>query len=267
VARGQAARLADPDWSAATDPYVDRVDSFRSGQRTDDNLVQLLARLSGPEQTVLEVGAGAGRLSIPLASHVREVVAIEPNPGMATALIADAEAAGVSNVRLVKSRWEELGKEGADGVFAAHVVYALPAIEEFVLRVQAAASNWVAVIVFAEPPQSRLFDFWPAVFAEPRQPNPSLPQLLDVLWSLGIHANVDMLEVPVWPLGPPPRAGKSLRRRLRICAGSAADIRLEAAMAELLVDWGDGVLGPRDRRPLPLGVVHWRTSHASLDGG
>jgi hypothetical protein len=28
-------------------------------------------------------------------------------------------------------------------------------------------------------------------------------------------------------------------------------------MDELLVDWGDGVLGPADRRPLPVGVVHW----------
>jgi hypothetical protein len=182
---------------------------------------------------------------------------------MGEALSADAEAAGSRNVRLVRSGWEELPAEAADGVFAAHVVYALPEIEQFVLQLQAAARQWVAVIVFGDPPQSRLFDFWPAVFDEPRQPNPSLPQLLDVLWSLGIYPDVNMLDVPVWPLGPQPRARNGLRRRLRISAGSAADDRLETAMAELLVDWGDRVLGPRDRRPLPLGVVHWRTARQS----
>jgi SAM-dependent methyltransferase len=259
-ARGQAVRLADADWVAATDPYAERVDSFRSGRRTDDNLVDLLAGLARPEQIVLEVGAGAGRLSIPLARHVGEVVAVEPHAGMAEALSADAAAAGASNVRLVRARWEDLGTDMADGAFAVHLVYALPAIEDFVLRIQSIARQWAAIVVFAEPPQSRLFGFWPAVFGEPRQPNPSLPQLLDVLWSLGVYPNVSMLEVPIWPLGPPSRAGANLRRRLRISAGSEADVRLEAAMADLLVDWGDGLLGVRDRGPLPLGVVHWRTA-------
>ena len=46
--------------------------------------------------------------------------------------------------------------------------------------------------------------------------------------------------------------------------GSAADARLEAAMGELLTDWGDGVLGPADRRPVKLGVVHWRPPSAVL---
>ena len=31
-----------------------------------------------------------------------------------------------------------------------------------------------------------------------------------------------------------------------------------ADMGELLTDWGEGVLGPRDRRPVKLGVVHRR---------
>jgi SAM-dependent methyltransferase len=264
LARGQAVRLGDPEWTAAADPYADRVDSFRAGQRTDANVVNFLAARAGADASVLEVGAGAGRLSLPLAARVGEIIAVEPSPGMAAALAADARAAGQGNVRVVQARWEELDALIADGVFAAHVVYALPAIEDFLLRIQRAAREWSAVIVFGEPPQARLFDFWPAVFGEPRQPNPSLPQLLDVVWSLGVYPEVAMLEVPIWPLGPASRARNGLRRRLHITPGSAADARLEAAMTDLLVDWGDGVLGPRDRRPLPLGIVHWRVTHRQM---
>jgi len=68
-----------------------------------------------------------------------------------------------------------------------------------------------------------------------------------------------MLEVPIWPLGPPQRARNGLRRRMHITPGSATDERLGEVLPDLLVDWGDGALGPRDRRPLPLAIVHWQT--------
>ena len=257
AARGQAIRLGDPEWTGGPDPYADRVDSFRAGRRTDQNVVDFLAARTGPDASVMEIGAGAGRLSLPLAQRVRELIALEPSPTMADTLEADAQAAGVGNLRVMRGRWEDLEGVTTDAVFAAHLVYGLPSIEDFLLRLHATARNWCAVILFGEPSQSRLSDFWPAVFGESRMPNPHLPQLLDVLWSMGIFPDVSMLEVPAWPLGPAARARNGLRRRLRVVPGTAADARLASAMAELLVDWGDGQLGPRDRRQLQLGTVHW----------
>jgi 2-polyprenyl-3-methyl-5-hydroxy-6-metoxy-1,4-benzoquinol methylase len=259
AARGQAQRLGDPDWSAPPDPYAGRVDSFRSGQRTDQIVVDFLAAVNGPEATVLEVGAGAGRLCLPLAQAVREVIALEPSPTMASALEADAVTAGVHNVKVEPSRWQDYSADrGADGVYAAHLVYALPNIEEFVRRLERFARRWCGIILFADPPQSHLADFWPAVYGEARLPNPCLPQLLEVLWSLGIYADVKMLQVPAWPLGLTTRAHNGLRRRLRIVAGTHADTRLEEAMRKLLIDWGHGGLGPLERKPLELAVVHWQ---------
>src|SRR5262249_46444053 len=148
------------------------------------------------------------------------------------ALEADASTAGLTNVTIVRSRWQDYAGAPADGVFAAHLVYALPEIEEFLLRLQHLASRWCGIILFAEPPQSHLADFWQAVFGEARLPNPCLPELLDVLRSLGIYPDVKMLQVPIWPVGPAPRARNGLRRRLRIVPGSPADTRLEGAMGE-----------------------------------
>jgi 2-polyprenyl-3-methyl-5-hydroxy-6-metoxy-1,4-benzoquinol methylase len=259
AARGQAQRLADPDWSAPVDPYAGRVDSFRSGQRTDQNVVDFLAAANGRAAHVLEVGAGAGRLCLPLAGAVVEVTALEPSQTMAAALEADAASAGVDNVKVVSSRWQDYAPDArADGVYAAHLVYALPNIEEFVRHFQRLAQAWCGIILFADPPQTHLADFWPAVYGEARFPNPCLPQLLDVLWSLDVYPDVKMLQVPAWPLGPSARAQNGLRRRLRIIPGTPADTRLEAAMRELLTDWGDGALGPLERKPLELAIVHWQ---------
>lgn len=74
--------------------------------------------------------------------------------------------------------------------------------------------------------------------------NPGLPQLLAVFWSLGRYPDVTMIDMPPWPLGHPVRARRSLRRTLHVVRGSDADARLEAAMKTLLVDRGDGQLGP-----------------------
>lgn len=258
TARGQAQRLADPDWSAGPDPYVGRVDSFRAGQRTDQNVVEFLAAVNGPEATVLEVGAGAGRLCLPLARAVHAVVALEPSETMASALEADASTAGLTNLTIARSRWQDYAGPSADGVFAAHLVYALPEIEELVLRLQHLASRWCGIILFAEPPQSHLADFWQTLFGEARLPIPCLPELLDVLRSLRIYPDLKMLQVPIWPLGRAARARNGLRRRLRIVPGSPADTRLEGAMRELLIDWGDGALGPLERKPLELAIAHWQ---------
>jgi 2-polyprenyl-3-methyl-5-hydroxy-6-metoxy-1,4-benzoquinol methylase len=259
AARGQALRLGDPEWSAPVDPYAGRVDSFRAGQRTDQNVVDFLAAATGHDAHILEVGAGAGRLCVPLAHAVREVTALEPSQTMAAALEADAVSAGVHNVKVVSSRWQDYFSEvAADGVFAAHLVYALPNIEEFVHRLERFAQRWCGIVLYADPPQSHLAGFWPAVYGEARLPNPCLPQLLDVLWSLRIYADVSMLQVPAWPLGHASRAQIGLRRRLRIVSGTRADARLEVAMRALLTDWGDGALGPLERKPLELAIVHWQ---------
>jgi hypothetical protein len=48
---------------------------------------------------------------------------------------------------------------------------------------------------------------------------------------------------------------------MRLVPGSPADGRLERALPQQLADWGDGALGPRDKRPLELDVVHWIPRH------
>jgi cyclopropane fatty-acyl-phospholipid synthase-like methyltransferase len=140
AARGQAQRLGDREWTPTTDAYAGRIDSFRSGARTDHNLVEFLATAAGESASVLEVGAGAGRLSLPLARRVREAIALEPNSGMAETLEADARSAGIENLRTVRERWQDMPELTTDAVFAAHVVYAVPDIEDFVLRLQRSRS-------------------------------------------------------------------------------------------------------------------------------
>jgi hypothetical protein len=72
-----------------------------------DPTSERLARLIGPGDRVIDVGAGGGRITVPLARRCRELVAVEPSPSMRAVLEAEMARHGVTNIRIVPTRWEE----------------------------------------------------------------------------------------------------------------------------------------------------------------
>lgn len=63
------------------------------------------------QTTVLDVGAGSGGLSVPLAAVGRQVTAVEPSSSQCARLRAKADTQGISNLRVLERSWEEVGKE------------------------------------------------------------------------------------------------------------------------------------------------------------
>ena len=74
-------------------------------RRTDDEVLNHLLALAHPSDTWLDIGAGAGRYALPLALRVREVIALDPSPGMLAALHEQAIEHGIANVRAIEGRW------------------------------------------------------------------------------------------------------------------------------------------------------------------
>src|SRR3954447_4942181 len=78
--QAQTQRLRDPAWDGGSDFRPSFVESFRAGRGRwdDDAVVDVLREPLRPDDTFVDVGAGAGRFALPLAALVREVVAVEP---------------------------------------------------------------------------------------------------------------------------------------------------------------------------------------------
>ena len=64
-----------------------------------------------PESTVLDVGGGAGRLTIPLAKRVKHVTALEPSPKMFDILNSNIKEKNLHNVTTINRCCEDLVSE------------------------------------------------------------------------------------------------------------------------------------------------------------
>src|SRR5215471_9734425 len=227
-------------------------------RRTDDMEVNRLAQEVTPVTTLLDVGAGAGRFALPLALCCKQVTAVEPSPSMSETLRHLAAEAGIDNVTLVASPWDEAEVEPADVVLSAHVIYSIEDIGPFVLKLAAHARQRVCMPTFMRPPRARYNAFWPWVHGEVKQELPGAAELMQVLWELGIYPNLEMdAPIPFRPFTDWQQALDILRPRLCVTPHTEQDARLQQAMRELLMATPEGYV-LKDAEPGHLALISWR---------
>ena len=85
---------------AASDSWEPFAGRFRPSLETTDPIVLALLDEVEPRHTVLDVGAGAGRVSLPMSLRCRQVVAVEPSASMRAVLEEEASQHGRNNIDL-----------------------------------------------------------------------------------------------------------------------------------------------------------------------
>ena len=226
-------------------------------RRTGDPLVNRLLQEVTPHSTVIDVGAGGGRLSLPLALNCRHVTAVEPSASMVAVLRRQASDHSIQNLSVVEAAWEDAEVEAADIVLCAHVMYIVRDVELFVRKLEAHARERVLVVLYEAPPQSQIYPLWKQIHGEERIPLPGLAEYREVLSQLGIHPQVETL-----PQRRPrgydnhQQALEQLSRRLYLAPGSPQVAKLEALLPELLEEV-DGTLYIRGAPTQAPGLVWW----------
>ncbi|HUF98778.1 MAG TPA: class I SAM-dependent methyltransferase [Ilumatobacter sp.] len=195
--------------------------------------------------TVLDVGCGGGRSTMPLVPPATEVVGVDTSGMMLDAFVAAMSAAGVAR-RTVHGEWPLVAPHTpvADVVVCHHVVFDVGDIAPFLLALTDHARLAVVMEVPVRHPMSAWAGAWRHFWNVERPAGPTLGGLLAVLREIGVDPEHQEFARDVSPFVVDEHSVAVARRRLCLSAERDAE----------LADW-------LNRHPPPLvdryATVRW----------
>lgn len=143
--------------------------------------------------SVLDVGAGRGRASLPLADAGHRLIAVERDAGMTAGLRADAGERGLS-VEIIEGSWPSAAVEigAVDVVMSAHVVYDVHEIVPFLSAMQDHAHEAVVIELSDTHPWAGLASYYRELHGLERPDGPTADDLVEVIaWMTGEAPQVE----------------------------------------------------------------------------
>ncbi|NLE21688.1 MAG: class I SAM-dependent methyltransferase [Actinobacteria bacterium] len=247
----------DPD---ANDGLVERYRAHDSGKswRPDELLDFVLAHTEASD-AVLDIGAGTGRWTVPLADKVRRVTALEPAPGMAEMLRANLSEAGAANVVVVDAGWEHAAVGPHDVTVAAHSMYTSPDLAGFVRFMEEHARR-ACFMELRIPPADGLIGQLSLRIHGHLHDSPNAVIAYNALYALGIDANV-LVETDVRYRVEPTleEAFERTKSHLRLDTTTEYDDLVLRTLEEGLTRVDDGWRWPDGKRSA---LLWWQPRHA-----
>jgi hypothetical protein len=174
---------------------------FRAApHRSLDANLQVVASYMQPDDVLIDVGGGAGRVGLPLALRCRQVINVDSSPGMLAEFEACVAEAGITNVRAVLADWLAAADISGDVSLASSVTYFVHDIVPFIEKMVAASRRRVMITLWSVASPNQSAPLFRLVYGEEQAPAPGHRELLPVLWEMGLLPDVCVL--PDAPLIP-----------------------------------------------------------------
>ncbi len=149
------------------------------------------------DTTILDVGAGTGRFALALAPYALHVTAVEPNATMLDYLRRDAMGEELTNISLLNTTWQDAPTDSsADIVICSHVLYPIWDVDTFIAKLHAATRHACYIYMRTMHFDTSTSPLWKHFHGDERQPAPGYIHALDVLFEMGIYADVEIVRMP-----------------------------------------------------------------------
>jgi SAM-dependent methyltransferase len=212
-----------------------------------DPLLDFILSMADSQDTVIDVGPGSGRWTIPLARKVKKVTAVEPTPEMAEILVENLQSAALKNVTVVSQTWEKADLPGHNICLCAHAMYNNPDLAGFARKMEGSADKLCGLSIRIPPPEGVMADLSELIYGR-RHDSPDAVIAYNALYSLGINANVLVEEGIInWTNETLDEALQRAKRHLRVEETNQYDQEILAVLkrnlnlSEGIYQWPDGM--------------------------
>jgi SAM-dependent methyltransferase len=221
-----------PPW--AHDPATFAVDDSIDPRSPIHELARDMLPAAGG--SVLDVGCGGGRSSIPLVPRASSIVAIDESPAMLARFAQAAEEVGVAHTE-IQGRFPDVVRSAEmagrpmqqrDVVVCHHVLFNVADLEPFIVSLTAMARLGVVVVIPQRHPLSAWNPAWKHFWNLDRPNGPTSDDAVEVIRALGFDPEV--VVVPRPPLArqadDPKSLAASARRRLCLPQDTEKEVEL-----------------------------------------
>ena len=146
-------------------------------------------------RSVLDVGAGVGALTVPLAKSVEAVTALEPAPAMVEALRATLARTRLTNVTCISAAWGKAPLPPHDLILVANVSGIFDHLLEFLTSAEPLARQAIALVQNVGSGVEKFYfgELYPLLLGRPYPGREDYLRTVKLLHGLGIYANVQII--------------------------------------------------------------------------
>ena len=146
-------------------------------------------------QSALDVGAGVGALTVPLAKRVPRDTALEPSASMREELQANLARNHLDNVTCLPAAWGDAALTPHDLILVANVAPILEDLLSFLTAAVPLAQGALAVVQNVGPGTEKFYggELYPLVPGRPYPPREDYLRTVTLLHGLGVYANVQIV--------------------------------------------------------------------------
>ena len=183
--------------------WDERVDWFEELVQQSDRAGMIMERIEvEPDCRVLDIGAGPGTTAIPLAKIANSVTVVEPSNGMLARLKENVSKHNLANITCLNKKWEDVeignGKDieagGHDVVIASHSLV-IKDIKDALVKINDAVKRNVYIFIVAgRRTEKEGSSLWSLFNREKPALRPDYIYLYNILYQLGIYANVEIID-------------------------------------------------------------------------
>jgi SAM-dependent methyltransferase len=146
-------------------------------------------------RSVLDVGAGVGALTVPLAQAVEKVTALEPAPAMLEELRANLAHHRLTNVTCIPAAWGKAALPPHDLILVANVSSIFDDLLGFLTSAEPLARRAIALVRNVGSGAEKFYqgELYPLVLGRPYPAREDYLRTITLLHGLGIYADVRII--------------------------------------------------------------------------